>query len=33
MCTQIRIMEEMNLTRRQVQKDIKELQNEGMLAK
>lgn len=33
MMTQTQLMEEMNLTRKQVQKDIKELQEEGVLVR
>ena len=31
--TQIMLMEELNLSRKQVQKDIKELQEEGVLVR
>lgn len=33
MMTQIQLMDEMNLTRKQVQKDMKELQEEGVLVR
>ena len=33
MMTQTQLMDEMNLTRKQVQKDMKELQEEGVLVR